>query len=187
MMMKLAVTLVVLFVAVANAAYFKAEDCGHKASPITFHNFHVNPDPLVVNWLTNVTVSADVEVREEINDDFEVLVGIKKNTRLVTIPVPLKIRRSVCGVVKNERTSPIACSVLNAVGLKCECPVKPGVYKLVNHPVTIDIRRFKLPGLSALLKLGSGKYDTTVTINKLTDKSAVSCLRFKNESKVLMK
>lgn len=187
-MMKVTLTLVLLCLAVVNASsYFKFEDCGDKRSPITFHNFQVGPDPMVVNWLTNVTVSADVEVREEINDDFEVLVGIKKNTRLITIPVPLKIRRSVCHVIKNERTSPIACSVMNAAGLKCECPVKPGRYRLVNHPVTIDISRFKITGLSTLLKLGSGKYDTTVTVRKVSDTQAVSCLRFKNESKVLMK
>lgn len=186
-MMKLAITLLLVFATAANAAYFQFEDCGNDKSAIKFHDFHVNPDPMIINWLTNVTVSADVEVREEINDDFEVLVAIKKNTRLVTIPVPLKIRRSVCGVVTNEKTSRIACGVLNAVGHECECPVKPGMYKLSNHPMTIDIRKMKLPGLSALLKLGSGKYDTTVTINKVGDKSASSCLRFKNESKVLMK
>lgn len=51
----------------------------------------------------------------------------------------------------------------------------------------MDIHKFKFPGFSTLLKLGSGKYETKVTFNDKKTNKEVGCLIVNNESKVLMK
>lgn len=177
--------LLLLFVAV-NAEY-KFKDCGNGNSAIKFHKFVIGPDPVVVNWVTRVTIDADIEVTHDLDDDMEMSVGIKKVGRLVNVPVPFRLRKSICQIVRSNSTSKIACDALAAAGLPCTCPIKAGHYYLRGQPVEVDIRKFKIPGLSTLLKLGSGKYETTISLKHKREPTISSCLKINNQSKVQMK
>lgn len=62
---------------------FKFRDCGDRNAILKFNNFVASPDPLVFNWLTHLQLSADVDVKETLQDDLEVSLKIKKVGRLL--------------------------------------------------------------------------------------------------------
>ena len=183
--MKFICTLVILLVVGANAEY-KFTDCGNDQSAIKFHNFMVGPDPLVFDWVTHATVTADIEVKKDLTDDFEIQIGIKRKGRIIRIPIPIHLKKTVCQAITGS-TKKAACDFLTAAGVPCKCPVKPGRYHLSNQPVKVDLKKYKIRGLSTLLKFGSGKYEVSITVNNKKNKHDKSCAKINMQAKMRMK
>ena len=162
---------------------FKWEECQSPglSKSLQIYNVDVFPKPLAFDKITNLFVTFNATVFEELNDNYTIVIDTK---RITSGPTPVElpittIRKSLCSFLTEEDFSSITCPLLTKAkgSSECQCPISPGTYAVNKEKVTVDLSRLGLP--SIVYRLGTGNYKSDVTLTKTTGAqiSQMGCLR----------
>lgn len=142
---------------------FTWEDCGEEDRRLIINKVKVHPNPIVLYGKTNLNISADVKLLEELNDSTTVSIKIHRVTKLFSrtlkIPIPCldgflgSCTMSFCKYFNDPRAHPIFCSILKKLGRECTCPLAADRYLADNVGGTLALDALPVP--AALLRLGT--------------------------------
>lgn len=143
---------------------FKWEDCSQDMNErvMIVNRVDVQPQPITIRKLTHLNITVDIDLTENLNQDFQFRVKVKRVAFGWGVPV-LSLKMSVCAWLTSRIFSPLTCPIYKAATgeTECKCPVLKRNYAAKNATITVDLDKLPVPKI--FYKLGAGNYELEIS------------------------
>ncbi|KAI1283232.1 hypothetical protein HDE_12872 [Halotydeus destructor] len=148
------------------------EDCGDNDARTDFSTFTLEPQPVTMTRLSRYTANIEGHIKEDVPAGAILHLRVERLQNVLgrTVRIPIPCMKKVfgtctlnfCEYLNHPQVNKAACTLIEAAGHKCECPMKAGVYKMDDLPLVFNLAKIKLHPL--LQKFGSGNYRISARI-----------------------